>query len=393
MMLPLNGIRICDLSIAQFGPHATMMLGDLGADVVKVESPRGGDPGRGIALQPDGVSAFFQAHNRSKRSLVVNLRRPAGKEVVRRLAATSDVFVQSWTPGTIERLELGYERIREAQPAIVYASATGFGPHGPRAQLPAMDMVAQAAGGLAWANSVGEEPWPVGPTVADQAGSLILATGILAALIHRLRTGQGQQVDVSLLGSQMTLQAWSIAQFFLTGERPRGGRAGSSSPIFSLYRASDAWFAVAIIDERQWPVFCERTGLPVLASDPRFDGRAAREQHRDQLVRLLDTAFARKSRAEWLETFEAAAIPCGPVNDYQELALDPQVAANGYLREIMVSGHDPMRVVGPAIAFGTTPASFGIAAPELGQHTEEVLLELGYAWSDISRLREEGVTV
>ncbi|MBA4180646.1 MAG: hypothetical protein C0506_08675, partial [Anaerolinea sp.] len=272
-----------------------------------------------------------------------------------------------------------------------YASATGFGPNGPRAQLAAMDMVAQAAGGLAWANSVGDEPWPAGPTVADQTGSLVLAAGILAALFQRLRTGEGQKVDVSLLGSQMTLQAWSIAQFFLTGERPRGGREGSSSPIFTLYRASDAWLAIAIIDERQWPVLCALVGLPRLGEDERFAGRAARELNRPQLTRLLDTAFAAKRRGEWLGILEAADIPCGPVNGYDDLASEPQVAANRYLREIDVPGHGPMRVVGPSIELSGTPAAFGQAAPDLGQHTEEVLLELGYDWAEIARMREERV--
>ncbi|MCC6382778.1 MAG: CoA transferase [Dehalococcoidia bacterium] len=390
-MLPLEGTRVCDLTIAQFGAHATMMLADLGAEVVKIESPRGGDPGRGIALQSDGVSPFFQAHNRGKKSVTVNLRRAEGHDIVRRLAERSAVFAQSWTPGTIERLGFSYEDVRAFNPAVVYASASGFGPHGPRAGLPAMDMVAQATGGLAWANATPDEPWPAGPTLADQAGSLLLACGILAALLHRFRTGEGQRVDVSLLGSQMTLQAWNLAHFFLTGERPRGGRAGSSSPIFSLYRASDGWLAIAVIDERQWPALCTVVGLPEAATDPRFDGRAARERNRPELTRLLDAAFATKPVNDWLQLLEAAAIPCGPVNDYAHLAVDRQVAANHYLAEIDVPGHGPLRVVGPAVELSRTPATIGPAAPELGQHTEEVLLELGYDWPAIERLRAERV--
>ncbi len=392
-MLPLEGIRVCDLSIAQFGAHATMMLADMGAEVIKVESPRMGDPGRGIALQPDGLSPFFQAHNRGKKSITVNLRRPAGKEIVRRLAAGSDVFVQSWAPGTIERLELDYEHIRRVKPDIIYGSASGFGPRGPGAHLPAMDMVAQAAGGLAMANAATEAqgPSPVGPTVADQSGSLVLAYGILVALVHRLRTGEGQQVDVSLLGSQMTLQAWNIANFLLTGEQVRGGLANAVSPLFTMYRASDGWFAIAIIDERQWPVLARIAGLPGLADDARFAGRDARERHREELTGLLSAAFAGRPRSEWLGAMEQAEIPCGPVNSYADLEADPQVKANGYLATVEVPGRGEIRVVGPSVELSRTPAAIKAAAPELGQHTEEVLLDLGYGWPEITALREDRV--
>ncbi|KAA0237790.1 CoA transferase [bacterium] len=392
-MLPLEGVRVCDLTIAQFGAHATMMLADMGAEVIKIESPRGGDPGRGVALQPNGISPFFQAHNRGKKSITVNLRRPEGKEIVRRLAARSEVFVQSWKPGVIERLELDYEHIRAANPAIIYASATGFGPKGPRAHLAAMDMVAQAAGGFAWANSPpgAQEPNPAGPTIADQAGSLVLAYGILAAFVHRLRAGEGQQVDVSLLGSQMTMQAWNIASFFLSGEQVRGGRAGANSPIFTLYRASDGWFGIAIIDERQWPLLCQVIGQPGLADDPRFNGRAPREANRADLTAVLESAFAGRSRAEWLSAMEAHDIPCGPANSYADLASDPQVRANGYLVEVDIPGAGKLTEVGPPVALGGAPPPVRSAAPELGQHTEQVLLDLGYNWDDIASLRESRV--
>lgn len=386
-MDPLEGIRVVDLTIGQMGPAATAILADMGAEVIKIES-RHGDPGRGVELQPDGASAFFLTHNRGKKSVTLNLRHPEGKEVVYRLAARSDVFVQSWVPGVVERLSLDYETIRGHNPQIVYASATSFGPRGPRAHLPAMDIVAQAVSGLMMANagSRTDEPVPVGPTVADQTGAFLLVYGILLALFHRQRTGQGQKVDVSLLGGQIALQAWHITYFLLTGRLSYGARL-DRAPLFNYYRARDGWFTIAIIDPRQWPTLCRIVGVEELAADPRFADTQARNQNGPALISILDERFAQRAREEWLDLLEAEQIPCGPVNTYAELAQDPQVLANDYLISVEHPNLGPMRVPGMVVQLSETPGHVR-SAPELGQHTEEVLQELGYSWEDIQELRE-----
>src|SRR3990170_4201306 len=385
---PLEAIRVLDLSIGQMGPAATALLADMGADVIKVES-RHGDPGRGVELQPDGSSAFFLTHNRGKKSIALNLRHPEGREALLRLAERSDVFVQSWTPGTIERLGLGYENVRERNPSIVYASATGFGPRGPRANLPAMDMVAQGAGGLMMANAGPEDgdPIPVGPTIADQTGAFQLALGILLALFHRQRTGQGQKVDASLLGGLVALQGWHIAHYLMTGKIAlMSSKRTQRSPLFTFYRASDGWFTIAIIDPRQWPELCRIVGVSELAADPRFAETQARNDHAAELIAVLDERFAREPRDHWLRLLEGAAIPCGPVSSYAELVEDEQVRTNSYIVEA-----DPrlgqLRGPGLPIKLSETPGEVR-PAPELGQHTEEVLEELGYSWEEIGRLRE-----
>ncbi len=297
----LDGIRVLDLSIGQMGPAATALLAAFGAEVIKLESRRG-DPGRGVEIQPDGRSAFFVTHNRGKKSVALNLRHSAGREVALRLAERSDVFVQSWTPGTVERLGLDYPRVAARKPDIIYASATGFGLSGPRAALPAMDMVAQGAGGLMMANAGGEgEPVATGPTVADQTGAFLLALGIMLALFHRQRTGQGQHVDASLLGGMVALQGWHIAHYLMTGQMAlMSSHRTRRSPLFTFYRASDGWFTIAIIDPRQWPELCRIVGAPGLAEDPRFAETAARNQHAAELIALLDGLFAQQPRGHWL---------------------------------------------------------------------------------------------
>ncbi len=386
---PLEGVRVLDLSIGQMGPAATALLADFGADVIKIES-RHGDPGRGVELQPDGRSAFFLTHNRGKKSIALNLRHPEGREAVLRLAERSDVLVQSWTPGTIERLGLDYEPVRARKPDIIYASASGFGPQGPRARLPAMDMVAQGAGGLMTANAGPDagDPIPVGPTIADQTGAFQLALGILLALIYRQRTGRGQRVDASLLGGMIALQGWHIAHYLMTGRMALMSSIRTQrSPLFTFYRARDGWLTIAIIDPRQWPALCRIVGLPELADDPRFAETQARNERAAELVALLDERFAGEPRDHWLRLLEEAGIPCGPVSSYAELVEDEQVLANGYVAEAADPRLGQLRAPGLSIKLSETPGEVR-PAPELGEQTEETLRELGYSWEEIGRLRE-----
>lgn len=386
----LHGVRVLDLSIGQMGPAAAALLADFGADVIKIES-RHGDPGRGVELQPNGASAFFLTHNRGKRSIALNLRHADGTEIALKLAEWCDVFVQSWTPGTIERLGLGYETVRGRNPAVIYASASGFGPQGPRAQLPAMDMVAQGAGGLMMANAGPEadEPLAVGPTIADQTGAFLLALGVMLALHYRRETGQGQRVDASLLGGMVSLQGWHIAHYLMTGRMPQmSSERTQRSPLFTYYKAADGWFTIAIIDPRQWPLLCAAAGLPALVEDPRFRETQLRNEHARELIAILDRRFAEQDRGHWLRLLEEREIPCGAVNTYEDLAADEQALANGYITGLDDPRLGELRMPGVPLHLGNTPGQVH-PAPELGEHTEAILQALGYSWDDIGRLREE----
>ncbi len=398
-MLPLEGIRIVDLGQAQQGPHAAVLLSDMGADVIKVE-PRTGDFSRG-ALAPAqdewGTAvrdAYILAHNRNKRSLAIDITVPQGREALLRLAERGDVFLHNFRPGVAERLGIDYPAIKARNPRVIYASGSGFGKEGPGAQRPGFDLVGQAVSGfMVQAGLPGAPPHPAGAAVADQTGSILLAYGVMLALFVRERSGVGQEVDVSLLGSMLCLQSWEVTTYLLSGRLPP--KAGRGHPLirglWQIFPTSDGWISLAGCNDVRWPGFCRALGIGHLQSDPRFATAQERADHLNELVPLLDKVFLARTTAEWQATLEAVDAIVGPVQSYVEAVADPQVAANGYIGEVQHPRRGRVRVVGLPVRLSETPGRIKGPAPELGEHTTEVLRELGYSWEEIAALAADEV--
>lgn len=389
----LDGLRVVEVGLLVQGPQAAALLAQMGASVIKVELPGIGDLSRWVTLgADDGRSAYFQACNRGKRSLTLDLRRPEGQDVLRTLVRSADVLLTNFQPGTMEGWGLGYEDLREVNPGLIFATASAFGSRGPDADRAGADLSAQAAGGLASAlGNDGEPPNTVPVTIADHIGSLNLVAGILAALVARGRTGTGQQVEVSLLGTQIWAQASEYTAHFLTGELP--GRANRAHPllagIYGLFSTADGWLAIVGVTLPDRPRLFEALGRPDLSGEERFLAPFLDKATRAELFPLLDEAFAQRTTQEWSEVLRDLTIRYAPVRSYAEVAADEQVWANGYLA---CEPDDPeRRIVGSPIGLSQHPLSVGAPAPELGQHTEEVLLEAGYGWDEIARWSDQGV--
>jgi crotonobetainyl-CoA:carnitine CoA-transferase CaiB-like acyl-CoA transferase len=378
---------VLDCTIWQQGTYATAMLADFGATVIKIEGPDAPDPGRGVS------EAYFESHNRNKRGIVVDLKHPAGRETVLRLAERADVFVQNFRQGVMDRLGLGYEALQERNPAIIYATASGYGSKGPHAQWPAMDILGQARGGTMMTQGPPDLP-PIFSFggMADQVGAISLSYGILLALIDRARTGSGQHVEASLLGGQVMLQSFNITGTLFTGQVPPRRAREEAAPMWNVYRCRDGgWIAVSMAQlSRWWVPFCEAIGRPDLRDDPRFNALPAHLEHRAELIAELDRVFAARDQWEWVDDLCGQGLPVAPVQDYGQLARDPQVTANDYVVDYDHRSGDRRRIVGPAVQLGGTPGSIRHGAPEFDQHTEEVLLEFGFSWDDVSRLKAEG---
>ncbi len=395
MRLPLEGVRVLDLTVWQQGTYASALLADLGADVVKVEEPVTGDPGRGLwSLPPVALSSYFEAHNRGKRSIALDLKQPRGRDVFLRLAATADVFINNFRPSVIARLGLAYDAVRVINPAIIYVQASGYGPQGPEADAGAFDMLAQARSGFAALNGEPDDPpLPTPVPIADQAGALHACIAALAGLAGRAATGQGAKYDTSLLGSMISLQSFDVTNYLFTNiQRPRPYRGGTR-PFWRAYQGGDgAWFVIGMLLDRAWDDVCGIIGRPELAGDERFDSFQKRTaENAGALIDVLDGVFSTAPALHWVDRLNGCGMFASLVQDYAALAGDPQALANAYIHEVPRPGGDPVRMAGAGIAIDGEPVRIRSLAPALGAHTEEVLLEAGFTWDEIVRLREEGV--
>ena len=393
---PLAGLRVLELSTVLAGPYCAMVLADLGADVIKVEPPEG-DPTRGygppwIGQGASQTAVYYLSVNRNKRSLRLDLHSPRGVEVLRRLIGRSDVLVENFRPGGLERLGLTDRELLELNAKLVHLSITGYGPSGPDAAKPGFDFVAQAVGGLmsitGFAEGGGGQPTKVGVAISDVVTGLLGAVGVLAAL----RAGVGQRIDVSLLESTLAMLINQAQNAFATGEQPqRRGNAHPNIVPYETFATADGEIAVAVATERQWPRLCTALGLNELIDDPRFVDNGARVRHRDELRPVLAASLGLRPSAEWVAALDAAQIPCGPVNDVLAAFAQPQAVA----REMRVSVEHPVlgRVeqIGLPYKLSATPASIRSAPPILGEHSEEILGELGYSADEIAEMRSSSL--
>jgi crotonobetainyl-CoA:carnitine CoA-transferase CaiB-like acyl-CoA transferase len=399
---PLENIRVLDLSRAMAGPFCTMMLGDLGADVIKVELPGSGDESRswgppfvGKPYGPyPGESAYFISINRNKLGITVNLKSTEGQDIIRRLAAISDVVVENYRTGVLDKLGLGYEDLHTLNPRLVYCSISGYGRNGPLAERPGYDAILQAEGGImSISGPVEGPPSRVGISIIDISTGMFSATAILAALRARDITGEGQLVDMSLLDSNVALLANIASNYLIGGKAPR--RYGNAHPNlipYEAFRARDRWFVLGVANDRQWGSMCQVIGHPELKDDPRFIANSDRLANRDPLTKIISEAFITRNADEWLAELGRVGIPCGPINTIPDVFDNPQAKARNLELFVEHSTAGTVRVTGFPYKLSQTPAEVHLPPPILGEHTEKVLTELlGYSLENVSLLRERGV--
>jgi succinate---hydroxymethylglutarate CoA-transferase len=392
---PLKGVRVLDLTRIVAGPYCSMVLGDLGADVLKIEKPFDGDESRKWGppfLENSQDAVYFMAANRNKRSVCVDLK--TGVDVVYALAQESDVLIENYVPGKLDTMRLGYDNLKEVAPSLIYCSITGYGNVGPYAKRPGYDVIAASMGGLL--HITGQQDGPpakVGVAMTDLATGLYAHGAILAALYQRTRTGRGQKIDVNLLSTQVACLINAASNYLNAGlEAKRWGTAHSSIVPYEAFRTQSGYLTVGTGSDAQFVALCELLGIPEVAADPKFSTNKVRVQHRDQLIQLLAGIFERKPSSHWIELFEKAPFPHGPINNMAEVFADPHIRAIELVKTLEHPEAGDVKVVGPPVVYSEALNTARTAPPVLGQHTDEVLREvLHYSDAQIDQLRQKKI--
>lgn len=391
---PLAGMRVLELAQIMAGPTCGMMLADLGADVVKVEKLPGGDDARGYREpRVNGVSAPFLIMNRNKRGLALDLKQPRGREILLKLVETADVLTENYRRGTLEKFGLGYDVLSGKNPGLIYCAVSGYGRDGPLGDKGGFDLIAQGFAGLmSITGEPGRPPVKTGNPVADINAGLLAFGGILAAYVHRLKTGRGQLVDTSLMEAALQQTYWQAAIYFATGASP--GPTGSAHVLtapYQAFRVRDGWINIGGANQANWERIAEVLGHPEWRDDPRFATNSARMENLDTLVALMDAVLVQRDRADWLCAFDAAGVPAGPVHSLGEALLHPQTLARGMVVDLVHPEAGATRALGCPLHFSATPARVDRPAPLLGEHTREVLRECGYSDAQIDTFAAQRV--
>jgi len=390
----LQGIKVIEVGLLIQGPQAAALLADMGADVIKVELPGIGDQGRYIFLgDGDLRSAVFIGCNRGKRGLTLDLRHEQGANIFKKLTETADIVISNFKPGTLDEWGLGYEDLAAINPRIIWAAGSTFGPVGPDAAREGADLAGQSAGGLiSTTGSEGDPPTPVGAFIADHIGSLNMVSGILAALHSRHESGHGQRIEVSLVGGQIWAQATEYTHYLLTGNIP--GRSNFGHPLipaaYRIFQTADGWVGLIGLSAEAKDVFFALVGRPEMAMDPRFDALLLSPEELKSLVGELEPIFLERTTDEWCELLQEAGARFAPVRNYAEVVADKGVWENDYFVEVKDAAGQSQRVVGTPIRMSETPLQPSAIAPDLGQHSEEILKEAGYSAADIEEFRTAG---
>ena len=401
-MAALKDIRIIDITRAMAGPYCTMMLGDFGADVIKVERPGSGDESRGwgppfvgaaYGSYP-GESAYFLSANRNKRSLTVNLKDPAGLKIIQKLVLISDVFIENFRTGVLDKMGLGYEDLKKDNPGLIYCSVSGYGQTGPYRERPGYDAIIQAEGGMMSITGPKEgPPSRVGIPIIDITSGMFAASAILASLYERLESGLGQHIDVSLLDTQAALLANVASNYLVGGEPPqRQGNAHPNIAPYEPFQAKDKGFVLGAANQRQWDKLCDTIHQPGLKTDSRFLTNQHRVKNRADLIEVLNDIFKDKNAAEWLDQIQNAGLPCGPINSVPEVFQHPQREARGLVQEVEHGSDGKVSLTGFPYKLSRTPAETHQPPPRLGEHNREILVDLlGYSQDEMDQMLEKGI--